>query len=181
MAERHQELFAVGTGPWALKKFKAHLLAALLADLAALERNGLEDDQCQKIVEALNRGSALLSDIQSGGFFRKAFWEELVELRGLYERWNNDKDPNGNHAELRRRNLVEMIRHRAKMWSRFPRQSRRADAAYVDSQHDLLASIDRDVIDEMHLAFKGAVTAHAKLFPAVGRALAKYEKVISTH
>lgn len=180
MGSQHQDLYAQGSGPWALRKYKEYMLASLNADLAALESKGLTKEQCDRVKAALARGAALIGNIPTGGPFRLAFSEELDQFATLYRRWNGDDlpDPNVDQVRVRASAIQAMKKHRERMWDRLPKIKKRSNVAWVEEQLDLFANLDRDAIDEMHLAFAEVADKNADLFPTVGRAVAKYRTLM---
>ena len=179
MGKRHERLFERGSAPWCVKRYKEVTLTRLLEDLAALEKRGLEEPECEKVLKALRRACALVSAVPDSSVFYQSFWEELNKLRDLYEAWNNVKGTGAAAAAKRRNALEALIKQRRKMWKRFPRHRRTAQGPYVDSQQDLLTQVERALLDDMHLSFKEAVQAHPDLCPSLRTEIRYYEKVVS--
>lgn len=175
MAKRHQNLFERGSGPWSVKRYKEVTLTRLLSDLSALEERGLERPECDTIKAALNRACTIVSTLPKDSFFLRGYKDELEELRNTYENWNGDK----NTPQRRREYHSEMLVQRSRMWKRFPRRPKKGRTGVHDAQLDLLLELEREVMSDLHLAFKGAAESYPDLFPSLKKEIAFCEKLFA--
>jgi hypothetical protein len=178
MGKQHQNLFQQGTAPWSIKRFKEVTLTRWLADLAALEKDGLQPNDCDKVTEALRVISTLLSGINDESLFYKSMWQEFKELEDLYERWNTgrfDPEANKTRKEFHQRMLVHRKKMWKRAWGRFNKAIEIKNNAERDTQLDLIADIDKQVADDIYSVFRNLTKTYPTFFPLLNKELNEYD------
>lgn len=178
MSSKHQNLFQKGTAAYSLKRYKESTLTRLIQDLSRLESRGLKDNECDKIKSALNEAVALASTVPSGSFLAVGFWEELEKFRDAYVAWNGISESDNNPPSLRSQAIRMLTQKRRNLWEPYRNKIKPITSREEkDAQLELLTEFDKEIMDDMHLAFKNATDSHPDLFPSLRKCLNQFEKL----
>ncbi|MFW5804346.1 MAG: hypothetical protein ACOCWG_03840 [bacterium] len=178
MSSEHQNLFMKGTAAYSVKRYKEVTLTRLLQDLSRLDNKGLEDEVCNKIKNALNEAATLASSIPKESLFCVDFWQELSSFRDDYLVWNGISDNDNNPVSLRKQALKNLVVRRRKMWLPFRDKVKPIkNKDKKDKQLDLLSKLDKQLMDDMHFAFKDVIENHPDLFPSLRKEIIRFEKL----
>ena len=154
---------SIGTEIWAFNRFRQDALSQFLKDILALEKTGIEEEDCEKIRDSLQQISVDASSIPDGTYFSKAIYCEIDDFRKAYTKWNN---VNGsNEIAIKDRNIAfEALKKKRHKISKKTRKH----------QHVLANDLDLKVVDNMYDSFNGLVSLLPNVFNNLGNAVARY-------
>jgi|WetSurMetagenome_2_1015567.scaffolds.fasta_scaffold394047_1 hypothetical protein len=149
-----------GTPTWGINKLRTDLLVALLNDLQTLEKDGLDEDKCVIVTQALGQVTNSATAIPDGSFWRRTIWSRFQKFEDIYREWNeiNGSDPDS--IFLRTAKLRELRKQR----------NRIATKIRVN-QYILTNELDLNLIRDCYDALGGITKAFPDLFKALTKSL----------
>jgi hypothetical protein len=143
-----------------IEVIRKYTLRSLLDDLADLEREGLSEESCFAVQNAMQKLANAASEIPDGSFFQGTVLKEVEQFSDIYTQWNGYTGP-GREVTKSRRSALKKLRKRRQ------RIARRIHL----NQHVLENHLDLQLIEATHVAFKDLVVSAPKLFRNLARSL----------
>jgi hypothetical protein len=142
---------------------------ALLDDVQARERYGIEESECEQVRHALGRMVNAASAFPDGSLFQTAIYEELESFLVTYTKWNGVKGSD-TEAQRRREDLLKALRsHRNKIAKTVRR-----------NQYVLENQLDLEMTRAFFEAARTLVVAVPDIFKHLAQAIARFDHATSS-
>jgi hypothetical protein len=143
-----------------IEAIRKYTLRALLDDLTDLEREGLSQERCLSVQNAIQKLANAAAEIPDGSFFQGTILKEVEQFEEVYIRWNGYTGAGDEMTKCRRTALKKLRKRRQRM-------ARRIHL----NQYVLENNMDLELVQVTHAAFRDVVRSGPHLFRSLAKSL----------
>lgn len=154
-----------GSKLWAFNHFRSPILTSLLNDLVDLEKDGLEDQYCNKVRTWLDYFTNYSTEFPRGGFMTGPIYKEIDQFTKIYRQWNEIKGSTEEAIRERRQALVKLRKQRQNITDKARRL-----------QFELENELDQKLLADTYRAIGELIQLVPNLFQNLANAYGEYRK-----